>query len=173
MWEFQENEKVINMEIELYKGDITKLDVEAIVNPADSYISMGGGLAKAILDAGGEIIRKEAQKYTPVKVGEAIITSAGNLPAKYVIHAPTMETPGETSVENVRLAMTAVLECAEINNIRELAVPGLGTGVGGVEYKEAANVMVSIARGFEPKSIERLIFVAYDDKLYDVFKNAL
>jgi len=165
--------KVDRMSVEVYRGDITKLNVEAIVNPADSYISMGGGLAKRILELGGEIIRREAQKYAPVKVGEAIVTTAGDLPAKYVIHAPTMERPGKTTVRNTKLAMNAILECAEKNDIGEIAVPGLGTGTGKVPYQDAARVMIDSVKNFKSRKIRKIIFVAYDKELYEVFKGEM
>lgn len=102
------------MEIKVVKGDITKLEVEAIVNPANSNITMGGGLAGIIRRVGGEKIKKEAQKYIPVKVGDAVVTGAGRLPTKFVIHAPTMERPAmRVGKGNVQLAMRAILECAE------------------------------------------------------------
>ena len=161
------------MKIEIIKGDITKLKVEAIVSPANSYITMGGGLAGIIRRAGGEGIKEEAKKYVPVNVGEAIVTKAGKLPAKFVIHAPTMEKPAQRiSGENIRLTMRAILECAEKNNIREVAIPGLGTGVGGVPCKEAATIMLKALRDFKARTIRRVIIVAFDHNLYLAFKEA-
>ena len=162
------------MKIELCKGDITELEIEAIVNPANSNVTMGGGLAGFIRRKGGETIRKEARGMAPVRVGSAVMTTAGRLTARHVIHAPTMEKPAQrTTPDNARLAMEAALECAERNNIRELAVPGLGTGVGGVRHQDAARAMVSAARHFKARSIERLVFVAYDDGLYEALRKEI
>lgn len=162
-----------SMKIEVLKGDITKLKVEAIANPANSRMTMGGGLSGIIRKVGGEEIRKEAQKFAPVSVGNAIVTGAGRLPCKFVIHAPTMERPAEKiTSENTRLAMKAILECAEQQNIREIAVPGLGTGVGGVPYEEAAKVMVKTIKNSQTKMIQKIILVAYDECLYETFKRA-
>ncbi len=159
------------MDIEVFKGDITGLDIEAIVNPANSRLIMGGGLAGVIKNKGGKEIEDEARKKAPVEVGKATVTSAGDLPAKYVIHAPTMENPAEDiSPENVRLATCAVLNCAEENKIREVAVPGLGTGVGGVSSEEAAKVMVEEIQNFDPESLEKVVLVGYDEELYEAFE---
>lgn len=162
------------MEIKVVEDDITKLDAEAIVNPANSKLTMGGGLAGIIRKKGGEAIQKEAKVKAPVKVGEATVTTAGNLPSRYVIHAPTMENPAQkVSAKNARLAMKGILKTAEQNNIKEVAVPGLGTGVGGVPYEEAAKVMVDEAKKFEGKNLKKIIFVGYEESLYEAFRSAL
>lgn len=166
--------RLSGVDIEIIKSDITNFGIEGIVNPANSSITMGGGLAGVIWRKGGDEIRKEAQKHTPVAVGEAVITGAGELPAKFVIHAPTMEKPAmKIPVENVRLAMRAVLECAEENNISEVAIPGLGTGVGGVSYSEAAQVIVDEVKKFKAKNLKKVILVAFNDELYKTFQNAM
>ena len=162
------------MKVEIVKGDITEMKIEAIVNPSNSYLTMGGGLAGLISRKGGPSIREEARKYAPVEVGKAVVTSAGNLPCKFVIHAPTMREPAQRiGVENVRKAIGAVLECAEENNISEIAMPGLGTGVGGVDPEEAARVMLEEIKKFNGKSIKRIILVAYNDYLYNAFRDAI
>lgn len=95
-----------DVKISVITGDITKLKVDAIVNPANSMLLMGGGVAGAIKKVGGKEIEDEALKSAPISVGEAIATNAGKLKAKYVIHAPTMEKPAmQTTVDNVKLAM--------------------------------------------------------------------
>jgi len=123
-------------------GDITRLEVDAIVNPANSQLIMGGGAAGAILRAGGAQIQKEALRKAPIQIGKAVATTAGKLKAKYVIHAPTMARPAMlTDKENARLATRGALKCAEKLGIRSMAFPGLGTGVGGLNPQEAAKVM--------------------------------
>ncbi|KXA98902.1 hypothetical protein AKJ39_00320 [candidate division MSBL1 archaeon SCGC-AAA259J03] len=159
------------MEVEVVKGDITELDVQAIVNPANSGLVMGGGLAGIIKKKGGSEIEKEARDRAPVEVGKAIVTTGGRLPSKHVIHAPTMEGPGEKiPSSNSGLAMRGILECAEKNGINEIAVPGLGTGVGGVSADDAASAMVEELKNFEPETVERVILVGYSDELYRAFK---
>ncbi|OYT39094.1 MAG: O-acetyl-ADP-ribose deacetylase [Desulfurococcales archaeon ex4484_58] len=124
-------------------GDITSIDVDAIVNPANSYMLMGGGLAGVLKRRGGKSIEDEARKYAPVPVGEAVVTSAGSLKAKYIIHAPTMKEPGgPTSPDHVYKATYAALSKACEKSIKKIAIPGMGTGVGGLEPLVAVEVMV-------------------------------
>ncbi|MHA1632255.1 MAG: macro domain-containing protein [Candidatus Freyarchaeota archaeon] len=145
------NYKYGGLEIITLTGDITKLEVDAIVNAANSHLWMGGGVAGALKRVGGAEIEEDARKKAPknekgkpfVPVGEAIASTAGRLKAKYVIHAPTMEEPAmRTTPEKVEKAMRAALKCAESLNVESLAVPALGTGVGGVPKDEAAKRMV-------------------------------
>jgi len=133
--------------IKVVKGDLTKMDVQAIVNPANSSGVMGGGVAYYIKRAGGEIIEQEARRQAPIQVGEAVLTPAGKLKARHVIHAPTMKYPAmRIPAANARVATRAALDLAIKNGIKRVAFPGMGTGVGGVSYKEAASVMVDEIR---------------------------
>ena len=128
--------------VEVFHGDITCLDVDAIVNPANSYLLMGGGLAGVLKRKGGKKIEEEAIKKAPVPVGQAVLTGAGNLKARFIIHAPTMEKPAEKiPVRNVELAVKAALNLANKYGLKSLAIPGLGSGVGGVEKAESARVI--------------------------------
>jgi len=132
-----------NAKVSIITGDITRLEVDAIVNPANSMLIMGGGVAGAIKRVGGKEIEDEALKSAPVPVGKAIATNAGKLKAKYVIHAPTMEKPAmQTTADNVKLAMKGALNCAENLGIKSVAFPGMGTGVGGLSLEEASKTMV-------------------------------
>ncbi len=159
------------MKIEVLKEDITKLKVDAIVNPANSLGYMGGGLAGVIKRVGGEIIEKEVLEKAPIPIGNSVITSGGKLQAKYVIHAPTMEKPAErTNPKNIKLALFSALKCAEKNKIKSLAIPGLGTGVGGVSPKTAAKAMIEVIKKFQFKNIEKIFLVAIDEDLYKNFK---
>jgi O-acetyl-ADP-ribose deacetylase (regulator of RNase III) len=157
-------------------GDITKLEADAIVNAANSHLIMGGGVAGAILRAGGREIQEEANKKAPVSVGKAIETTAGKLKAKYVIHAPTMERPAmPTSKQDVRLATRSALERAQTLGITSLAFPGMGTGVGGLNVEEAAEVMVDeIKRHVESgTSLKRILLVGFSTDLTRAFGSAL
>ena len=132
-----------NVRIVVVTGDITKQKVDAIVNPANSLMIMGGGVAGAIKRAGGREIEDEAVKRAPVVVGKAIATKAGKLEAKYVIHAPTMKQPAmQIGIRNVKLAINGALKCAKKLGVRRIAFPGMGTGVGGVRLDEAAVAML-------------------------------
>jgi len=161
------------MTIFVEKGDITKLSCDAIVNPANSYGYMGGGVAGAIKRVGGTEIEKEAVANAPISIGKAVATTAGSLPCTFVIHAPTMKQPAmRIDVENVEHATRAALEAALDLNIKSIAFPGMGTGVGGVPPVEAANSMIKIAKQFENK-FEKIIFIGIDDELVNSFKKFL
>ncbi len=158
------------------KGDITEMSVDAIVNPANSLLYMGGGVAGAIKRKGGEEIEREAVKQGPIKIGEAVITGAGKLKAKYVVHSPTMERPAmRTNTEKVRLSVRAALLVADKKGVNSVAFPGMGTGVGGVPVDDAAKVMIDeIKKNIRNlTSIREIYLVAFDDTLYNAFRRVL
>ena len=157
-------------------GDVTRQEVDAIVNPANSLMVMGGGVAGAIKRVGGREIEDEALKHAPVPVGKAVATGAGRLKAKYVIHAPTMEKPAMCIDEgNVRLAMRGALKCAKQLGIRSIAFPGMGTGVGGLGLEEAAGIMVREIMGHidERTPLKQIVLVGFTDDLAQAFKTAI
>jgi len=161
------------MTVIVQKGDITKLKIDAIVNPANSSGYMGGGVAGAIKRVGGVEIEKEAISKAPISVGDAVVTTAGKLPCKYVIHAPTMKQPAmRIGVENVRLATRAAFKKAKELGIKSIAFPGMGTGVGGVPLVDAAKVMVETAKDFE-KHFEKIVFIGLNNEFVNVFKKFL
>ncbi|MDH7517323.1 MAG: macro domain-containing protein [Candidatus Thermoplasmatota archaeon] len=154
-------------------GDITQVRCDAIVNPANSYGYMGGGVAGTIKRVGGIQIEREAVSKAPIKVGEAVATTAGNLPCKYVIHAPTMKQPAtKIGLENVKLATQAALDLAVKLNIKSIAIPGMGTGVGGVPADNAAKAIVSITKKFENK-FEKIVLIDRNDEMVESFKKIL
>jgi len=157
-------------------GDITKLEVDAIVNAANSLLIMGGGVAGAILRVGGSEIQEEANKKAPVPVGKAVATTAGKLKTKYVIHAPTMEHPAmPTSRQKVRMATRGALECARQLGIASIAFPGMGTGVGGLSLEEATDVMVDEIKSHVESgtSLKNIILVGFNDDLTRAFERSL
>ena len=161
--------------IAVVMGDITKLEVDAIVNPANSQLIMGGGVAGAILRAGGDQIQKQALTKAPVPIGRAVATTAEKLKAKYVIHAPTMIRPAmPASLEDVKAATRAALACAHGMGLLSLAFPGLGTGVGGLDPQDAANAMVEeIKRHIEANTtIKKVILVGYNIDVAKAFEEA-
>ncbi|HDI01182.1 MAG TPA: macro domain-containing protein [Candidatus Bathyarchaeota archaeon] len=162
--------------IRVLRGDITAwasdIRPSAIVNPANSLMLMGGGVAGAIRRAGGAEIEEEARRHAPVPVGQAIATGAGRLAVDYVIHAPTMEQPAmRTTSEKVLLATRAALRCAEEKGIRAIAFPGMGTGVGGLSPGEAAEVMMKALKEHidAGTSLEVVDFVAFTADLEEAF----
>ena len=158
----------------MQKGDITKIEADAIVNAANSYGYMGGGVAGAIKSIGGSEIETGAVAQAPIPIGHAVLTTAGSLKAKHVIHAPTMEQPAQlTDVGNIQEATRAALECADINNLKRIAIPGMGTGVGCVPKDKAAQAMVSVIRSFEAHSLEEVILIDIGDEMVKEFGKAL
>jgi len=162
------------MDIKVVKGSITDVDAEVIVNPANSKGLMGGGVAGVIKRFGGEEIEKEAVEKAPIPVGSAILTTAGKLKFKGVIHAPTMEEPAmPSSEEKVRKATRAALELADKECFKSVAIPGMGTGVGGVPKEIAAKAMVEEIRKFEPKCLEKVILVDIDEEMVESWERVL
>lgn len=161
------------MKITIKPGDITEQEVDAIVNAANSYGYMGGGVAGAIKRIGGQEIEIEAVSKAPIPIGSAVITTAGRLKCRYVIHAPTMEQPASLiDVNNVKEATRAALECADENNLKIIAMPGLGTGVGGVPRDKAAKAMLETIINFEEKNIKEAILIDKNKEMVDEWNRA-
>ncbi|TYB31792.1 MAG: macro domain-containing protein [Candidatus Mcinerneyibacterium aminivorans] len=161
-------------QLELKKGDITNLDVDAIINPANTQLIMGGGVAGAIRKKGGEEIQKECHKKSPINIGEVVITSGGKLKADYVIHAvgPRKSTPNRKKL--LTKAVKNSLKIADDYGIKSLAFPAISTGVFGYPLKEAAEVILSTIKNylnFHNSSIEKVIVILYDNKTYKIFNN--
>lgn len=159
-------------EIKIIEGDITQLKVDAIVNAANNKLVMGGGVAGAIKKKGGKIIEDEAVKKGPIKIGEAIFTSGGSLPARYVIHAATMGMDFKTDEDKIRDSCKNALMIAEDLKIKSVAFPALGCGVGGFPLLAAAKIMAQEVMKHlrENKSgLKEIIFSLYDKEAYDVF----
>ncbi len=131
-----------SVSIRLIIGDLTEFEGDAIVNPANRYLVMGGGVAAVIKRKGGEEIEREAKKYAPVEIGEAVVTSAGKLKCKAVIHSPTVEAPGGRSTpEYVYKATLAALRVAREHYFKSIAFPLMGGGVGGLTPEESIKAM--------------------------------
>jgi O-acetyl-ADP-ribose deacetylase (regulator of RNase III) len=162
------------MQVHVAQADITNLPVDAIVNPANSKGIMGGGVAAAIRRHGGDEIQTEAMSRAPIAVGAALVTRAGSLPAKFVIHVPTMEEPGMTiAAENVRRAARAALIAAHANKYQVLAIPGLGTGIGGLAVEEAARAIVEEIRAHRKPYPETIYLVDTSAEMVAAFEEAL
>lgn len=163
------------VEVEAHLGDITKLEVEAIVNAANTHLRMGGGVAGAIKRAGGKEIEEEAVKQGPIKIGEAVATTAGKLRARYVIHSPTMELDFKTDEEKIRLAMRAALKKADELGVKSIAFPALGTGVGGFPKDMAAKVMVEELKKHidSGTKLEKVILADISNEQVEYFKKEI
>lgn len=158
-------------EITLYEGDITQLTTEAIVNAANNHLWMGAGVAGAIKRAGGAEIEQEAVSKGPIPVGEAVVTGAGQLKARYVIHAAAMGQDLRTDAEKIRAATANSLKRADELGLRSIAFPALGTGVGGFSYRQAAEVMIKAMRQHlvGQTSLEEVVLALYGQQAYEAF----
>ena len=168
--------KIRDCIITVARGDITQSQADAIVNPANSRLMMGGGVAGAIKRIGGTAIEKEALQKAPIRVGEAIATNAGKLGARYVIHAPTMSLPAmSTDLGSVAKATSAALRVARNLRLSSIAIPGMGTGVGGVPVNEAARIMVGVIRQhlLEGTTLRHIFLVSIDQALISAFESVL
>jgi O-acetyl-ADP-ribose deacetylase len=159
-------------ELEVVQDDVTKLEVDAIANAANTELKHGGGVAAAISRAGGPEVQRESDAKAPIGLGEAVETTAGDMPARYVIHAATMELGGPTSAEIIDSATRATLARAEELGCRSLALVAFGTGVGGFPVEEAARLMVGAAREHEG-GLERILFAVRGDEAEGAFQAAL
>jgi len=165
-----------NLKIEILEGDLTKQKADAICNPASSLLLMGGGAAGAIRKVGGAEIEREALRHAPLPIGKAVATGAGKLKSKWVIHAPTMERPAmPTTVEKVYKATKAALLCAEKIGARDIVMPGMGTGVGGVRPVEAAEAMLKALNEFgrEAKSLKKVVLCDIDKDMVEAWEKAI
>jgi len=161
------------VQLEVVDGDIASLAVDAVANAANDHLWMGAGVAGALKRAGGEVIEREAMAQGPIPVGSAVATTAGALPARYVIHGAVMGQDLRTSAALVRRTTGACLTLADELGCRSLALPAFGTGVGGLPLAECARVMVEEARAFAPRSLERVVFAVFGTDAYSAFSSFL
>jgi len=161
------------LELSVVEGDIAALDVDAVANAANDRLWMGAGVAGALKRAGGEEIEREAVAKGPISVGDAVATGAGQLPARWVVHAAVMGQDLRTSGEAIAGATRRTLEVADELGAESLALPAFGTGVGGFPLEECARLMVAAAKEYEPRSLRRVIFAVYGAEAEAAFSNAL
>ena len=162
------------MQVHVAQANITNLPVDAIVNPANSQGIMGGGVAGLIRRAGGNEIQREAMQCAPIAVGAAAITTAGSLPAGCVIHAPTVEEPGEKpTAESIRRAARAVLVAAAANELEVIAIPGMGNGYQGIDEDECARAIVEEIRAHKRPHPSTIYLVDTDPEMIAAFEDAL
>ena len=169
------NVKIGNRDIEVVKGDITEATTDAIVNAANNHLWMGAGVAGAIKRKGGIEIEREAVSKGPIKIGEAVITGAGKLRAKYVIHAAGMGQDLRTDAHKVKETTQNSLKLAEQHGISSITFPAIGTGVGGFPLEQCAEIMIVEAVDFLEKSkhVQKVVFVLFDEPAVNAFQLAL
>jgi O-acetyl-ADP-ribose deacetylase (regulator of RNase III) len=158
--------------IEIRQGDLTEMDVDAIVNAANDDLRLGGGLAGAIRRKGGPRIQAECDEIGAIPVGGAAITSGGNLKARHVIHAASMQLGGATSAQSLRSSTAHALRIAAQRGLKTIALPAIGAGIGGFPMAECAEIMLrEAAKHFEgPTSIEKITFVLFDAEALSAFE---
>jgi O-acetyl-ADP-ribose deacetylase len=162
-------------DVEVQQADITKLEVDAIANAANSDLRHGGGVAGAIVRAGGRSIQDESDRLAPIELGAAVASGAGELPARWVIHAATMHLGGGTSAEAIRAATASTLDVAEELGARSLGLVAFGTGVGGFPVDEAARIEVEEVRRHlaARNGLERVVFCVFGDEAAQAFEWAV
>lgn len=129
------------MKVKIYSGNIIEAKTDAIVNAANNHLWMGSGVAGAIKRAGGQIVEDEAVEQGPIEVGEAVATTAGDLPHTYIIHAAGMGQDLKTSEELVYQSCLSGLDLADELGLESIAFPAIGTGVGGLSITDCARAM--------------------------------
>ncbi len=161
------------MEFAVRQEDVTTLAVDAIANAANTDLVHGGGVAAAIARAGGPEVDAESRAVAPIGLGEAVETTAGDMPARWVIHAATMELGGPTSADIIERSTVSTLARAEALGCRSLGLVAFGTGVGGFPLDEAARLMAAACREHEAGSLERVVFAVHSDAAERAFRDAL
>jgi O-acetyl-ADP-ribose deacetylase len=158
--------------VTLLQGDLTEMDTDAIVNAANNDLQLGGGVAGAIRRKGGEAVQKECDEIGSIPVGGAAITTGGNLKARYVIHAASMQLGGRTTPQALRTSTAYSLRVAEEKGLKSIAFPAVGTGIAGFPMQECAEIMLRevldhLKRG---SSLEKVYFVLFDSGSLKTFE---
>jgi len=168
--------KIGQATIAIERGDITDRDVDAVVNAANTTLAMGTGVAGAIKRKGGVIVEEEAMRQGPVEVGEAVLTTGGNMMATHVIHGAVMGPDLKTDPEMIGKTTRSILALADKHRITSIALPALGTGVGHVPPAASAEAMLREVVSHLKKgqsSLRRVLFVLYQDDAYKAFSETL
>jgi O-acetyl-ADP-ribose deacetylase len=161
--------------IVIQQGDITEMDVDAIVNAANNDLILGAGVAGAIDLKGGIEIQKECDEIGSIPVGYAVVTTGGNLKARHVIHAASMSLAGiPTSAKSLRTSTAHSLRLAVERGLKTIALPAIGTGVSGFPMDECAQIMLSeaVQQLKQDTSLETIYFVLFDGGACDTFRRA-
>jgi O-acetyl-ADP-ribose deacetylase len=162
--------------VSVERGDITDCEVDAIVNAANTTFAMGAGVAGTIKRKGGIIVEEEAMQQGPVEVGEAVLTTGGNLLATHVIHAAVMGTDLNTDGEKIATTTRSVLALANKHRLSSLAFPAMGTGVGRVPPPVSADAMLDAVVAHLKAgntTVKRVVFVIFQDDVHKAFSETL
>lgn len=159
--------------IRLVQGDITEMDVDAVVNAANNDLVLGAGVAGAIRRKGGDVIQQECNLIGKIPVGTAALTTGGKLKARWVIHAASMELGGSTTEIALQGSTAHSLHLARQKGLKTIAFPAIGAGIGGFPARECAEIMLraAVEQFRQPTSLETIYFVLYDQPTYKTFES--
>lgn len=157
--------------MQVLRGDLTAVEVDAIVNSANNDLVLGGGVSGAISRVAGPAVQEECRQIGTVPLGTAVVTGAGNLKAKYILHAAVNPLGLWADAKSIRNAVKGVLQKAKELQIRRIAFPAIGTGTGGFPVERCVDILVEEvqAHGEGETSIEEVVFVLYDEKPFAIF----
>lgn len=161
------------MHVILRQGDITELEVDALVNPANNDLILGGGVSGAVRRVGGDVIQEECNRLAPIPLGEAVVTGAGRLKCKFVIHCAVMPLGLWADARSIRNSVASALRCAEEKGLKSIAFPALGTGTGNFPAHRSAAIMFDeigkhLAAG--ASGLEKIYIVCLDPKVFKEFQ---
>jgi O-acetyl-ADP-ribose deacetylase (regulator of RNase III) len=161
--------------VEVLDDDITRLEVDAIANAANTDLKHGGGVAGAISRAGGPAVQRESDQQAPIGLGEAVATTGGDMPCRWVIHAATMKLGGPTSAEVIGRATESTLALADDLGARSLALVAFGTGVGRFSFEDAARIEAEAVRAHlsAGSGLERIVFAVRGEAAREAFAAAV
>lgn len=167
--------KIVNSVLELFDGDITEMDTEAIVNAANTRLILGGGVAGAIRKKGGPKIQEQCSKIGGTFVGGAVITAGGDLKAKYVIHAVGPQMGEGNEDEKLKNATLTALKLADENNIKSISFPAISAGIFGFPIERCAKIMLQTSIEYlkGQTNIEKVVFCLFGQDSYEVFEKQL
>lgn len=162
-------------QLELLEGDITALDVDVVVNPANANLKLGSGVAGAILKKGGQSIQKECNRIGGTQVGTAVITGAGELDAKHVIHAVGPKMGEGDEDRKLSSAVRSALALADRHGLRSIAVPAISTGNFGYPTDRCARItLTEIHRYLQGGTkLDRVVVCLFDEKTFSTFRREL
>ncbi|MCD6405710.1 MAG: macro domain-containing protein [Planctomycetes bacterium] len=159
--------------IEMVLGDITNAQADAVVNAANSELILGSGVAGAINRKGGPEIQAECDRIGPIQVGEAVVTGAGNLPCRWVIHAASMRLGGRATAESLRDSLRNSFLRAEEKGAKSVALPAVGAGIAGFPIRRCAEILMNeAALTLKRQAVEKVSFYLFDQVAYDAFRDA-
>ena len=166
--------KELSEKVIIQQGDLTEMDVDAIVNAANNDLKLGAGVAGAILRKGGEEIQRECDAIGSIPVGYAAITRGGKMKARHVIHAASMQLGGRTTETALRNSVAHSLRLASERGLKTVAFPAIGTGVAGFPMQDCAAVMLEeAARHLKSgTSLEKIYLVLFDAAATEIFAEA-